>query len=53
MGWFTPGRMKIRLIMIEKNFLIMHAIGTNTGGQVGSVTAATIMLSVLKIMVVI
>jgi oxaloacetate decarboxylase beta subunit len=30
------------------NFLLMHAIGANTGGQVGSVMAAAIMLSVLK-----
>jgi oxaloacetate decarboxylase beta subunit len=31
-----------------KNFLLMHAMGANTGGQVGSVMAAAIMLSVLK-----
>jgi oxaloacetate decarboxylase beta subunit len=30
------------------NFLLMHAVGANTGGQVGSVMAAAIMLSVLK-----
>lgn len=30
------------------NFLLMHAIGANTGGQVGSVMAAAIMLSVLQ-----
>ena len=30
------------------NFLLMHAIGANTGGQAGSVMAAAIMLSVLK-----
>ena len=29
------------------NFLLMHAVGANTGGQVGSVMAAAIMLSVL------
>ena len=29
------------------NFLLMHAVGANTGGQVGSVIAAAIMLSVL------
>ena len=29
------------------NYLLMHAIGANTGGQVGSVMAAAIMLSVL------
>jgi len=32
----------------EGNWLLMHAIGANTGGQVGSVMAAAIMLSVLK-----
>ena len=30
------------------NFLLMHAVGANTGGQVGSVVAAAIMLSVLQ-----
>jgi oxaloacetate decarboxylase beta subunit len=30
------------------NFLLMHAIGANTGGQVGSVIAAAIMLSALQ-----
>jgi carboxybiotin decarboxylase len=30
------------------NFLLMHAVGANTGGQCGSVMAAAIMLSVLK-----
>ncbi|MBF0118930.1 MAG: sodium ion-translocating decarboxylase subunit beta [Desulfobacterales bacterium] len=30
------------------NWLLMHAIGANTGGQIGSVMAAAIMLSVLK-----
>jgi oxaloacetate decarboxylase beta subunit len=30
------------------NFLLMHAVGANTGGQVGSVIAAAIMLSVLQ-----
>ncbi len=30
------------------NFLLMHAVGANTGGQVGSVMAAAIMLSVLQ-----
>jgi oxaloacetate decarboxylase beta subunit len=29
------------------NFLLMHAVGANTGGQVGSVIAAAIMLSML------
>ena len=31
-----------------KNFLLMHAMGANTGGQVGSVMAAAVMLSVLR-----
>ncbi len=31
-----------------KNYLLMHAMGANTGGQVGSVMAASVMLSVLK-----
>lgn len=32
----------------KHNFLLMHAMGANTGGQIGSVMAAAIMLSVLK-----
>jgi len=32
----------------ENNWLLMHAIGANTGGQIGSVMAAAIMLSVMK-----
>jgi carboxybiotin decarboxylase len=32
----------------KKNHLLMHAAGVNTGGQIGSVMAAAIMLSVLK-----
>jgi len=32
----------------KQNFLLMHAMGANTGGQIGSVAAAAIMLSVLK-----
>jgi oxaloacetate decarboxylase beta subunit len=32
----------------KKNFLLMHAMGANTGGQIGSVMAAAVMLSVLK-----
>ena len=31
-----------------QNHLLMHAMGANTGGQVGSVMAAAVMLSVLK-----
>jgi len=30
------------------NFLLMHAVGANTGGQIGSVMAAAIMLSLLQ-----
>jgi oxaloacetate decarboxylase beta subunit len=32
----------------KKNHLLMHAMGANTGGQIGSVMAAAIMLSLLK-----
>jgi sodium ion-translocating decarboxylase beta subunit len=32
----------------KSNFLLMHAMGANTGGQIGSVVTAAIMLSVLK-----
>ncbi len=32
----------------RKNYLLMHAMGANTGGQVGSVLAAAVMLSILK-----
>jgi len=32
----------------KKNYLLMHAMGSNAGGQVGSVIAAAVMLSVLK-----
>lgn len=32
----------------KQNHLLMHAMGANTGGQIGSVMAAAIMLSVLK-----
>ncbi len=31
-----------------RNYLLMHAMGANTGGQIGSVMAAAIMLSVIK-----
>lgn len=37
----------------KRNFLLMHAMGANAGGQVGSVMAAAVMLSVLKAMGVI
>jgi oxaloacetate decarboxylase beta subunit len=32
----------------KKSYLLMHAMGANAGGQVGSVIAAAVMLSVLK-----
>jgi oxaloacetate decarboxylase beta subunit len=32
----------------RKNYLLMHAMGANAGGQIGSVMAAAVMLSVLK-----
>jgi sodium ion-translocating decarboxylase beta subunit len=32
----------------KKNYLLMHAVGANTGGQIGSVMAASILLSMLK-----
>lgn len=32
----------------KRNYLLMHAAGANTGGQIGSVAAAAVMLSVLK-----
>jgi sodium ion-translocating decarboxylase beta subunit len=32
----------------KKNHLLMHAAGANTGGQIGSVVAAAVMLSVMK-----
>jgi len=32
----------------KRSYLLMHAMGANAGGQVGSVIAAAIMLSVLK-----
>jgi oxaloacetate decarboxylase beta subunit len=32
----------------KRNYLLMHAMGANTGGQIGSVMAAGIMLSVMQ-----
>jgi carboxybiotin decarboxylase len=32
----------------KRNYLLMHAAGANTGGQIGSVMAAAVMLSVMK-----
>ncbi|MFH0821974.1 MAG: sodium ion-translocating decarboxylase subunit beta [Pseudomonadota bacterium] len=32
----------------KKNYLLMYAMGANTGGQIGSVVAAAVMLAVLK-----
>lgn len=46
--------MSARVVQVEgqkankKNFLLMHAMGANTGGQIGSVLAASVMLSILK-----
>ncbi len=46
--------MAARVVQVEgqkydkKNYLLMHAAGSNTGGQIGSVMAAAVMLSVLK-----
>ena len=46
--------MAARLVQTEgqkankHNFLLMHAMAANTGGQIGSVMAASIMLAVLK-----
>lgn len=46
--------MAARLVQLEgqrwdkQNFLLMHAVGANTGGQIGSVMAASIMLSLAK-----
>src|SRR6266542_1940338 len=31
----------------RRNYLLMHAMGANTGGQIGSIMAAAIMLSVI------
>jgi len=46
--------MSARVVQVEgqkankKSFLLMHAMGANTGGQIGSVLAAAVMLSILK-----
>ncbi|MCE5333820.1 MAG: sodium ion-translocating decarboxylase subunit beta [Desulfobacteraceae bacterium] len=46
--------MAARVVQLEgrrwdpNNWLLMHAMGANTGGQVGSIMAAAIILSVLK-----
>jgi oxaloacetate decarboxylase beta subunit len=46
--------MAARLVQVEgqrwnkSNFLLMHAMAANTGGQIASVMAAAIMLSILK-----
>jgi oxaloacetate decarboxylase beta subunit len=48
--------MAARVVQVEgqrynrKNYLLMHAMGANTGGQVGSIMAAAIMLSIVKTM---
>ena len=46
--------MSTRVVQVEgqkankKNYLLMYAMGANTGGQIGSVLAAAVMLSLLK-----
>jgi len=46
--------MSARVVQVEgqkankKSYLLMHAMGANTGGQIGSVMAASVMLSLLK-----
>ena len=46
--------MAARVVQVEgqkankKSYLLMHAMGANTGGQIGSVLAAAVMLSLLK-----
>jgi sodium ion-translocating decarboxylase beta subunit len=46
--------MSARVVQVEgqkankRNYLLMHAMGANTGGQIGSVLAASVMLSLLK-----
>lgn len=46
--------MAARVVQVEgqkynkKSYLLMHAMSANAGGQIGSVTAAAVMLSVLK-----
>jgi len=46
--------MAARVVQVEgqrykkTNYLLMHAMGANTGGQIGSVMTASIILSVLK-----
>jgi oxaloacetate decarboxylase beta subunit len=45
--------MAARVVQVEgqkynrRNYLLMHAMGANTGGQIGSIMAAAIMLSVV------
>jgi Na+-transporting methylmalonyl-CoA/oxaloacetate decarboxylase beta subunit len=46
--------MAARVVQVEgrkyddKNWLLMHAFGANTGGKIGSVMAAAMMLSALN-----
>jgi sodium ion-translocating decarboxylase beta subunit len=46
--------MAARVVQLEgqkydkQNFLLMHAMGANTGGQIGSVAAAAVMLALVK-----
>ncbi len=39
---------RLKKLTNRKNYLLMHAMGANTGGQIGSVLAASVMLSLLK-----
>ncbi len=46
--------MSARVVQIQgqrynpQNYLLMHAMGANTGGQIGSVMAAAVMLSIIE-----
>jgi len=46
--------MAARVVQVEgqrynrRNYLLMHAMGANTGGQIGSIMAAAIMLSIVN-----
>ncbi len=48
--------MAARVVQVEgslhdrKNYLLMHAMGANTGGQIGSIVTAAIMLSLVQSM---
>ncbi|UCD72215.1 MAG: sodium ion-translocating decarboxylase subunit beta, partial [Syntrophobacterales bacterium] len=46
--------MSARVVQVQgqrynpQNYLLMHAMGANTGGQIGSVMAAAVMLSIIE-----